>query len=80
MIQKEATKTDTATFRQDMIGKKVYIPRIDKIGVVVKQRQTGEIEEVKVEGEIINVINDIVEKLPQIWNILLTLLKLLKII
>jgi len=66
-----------APVRKTLIGKKVYIPKLDQEGIVVSQLPTGEIEKVKIGDRIVDVLEDVVEIIPTLITVLKSIFKLL---
>lgn len=80
MSQNNLTHDERTPYRVDLTGKRVYIPRLDKVGRVVSQLPSGEIEKVKVNGKTIDVINEIIELIPTVWDLIKVILQRLKLI
>lgn len=75
----ETQKANVGARRKDLKGRSVYVPALDAHGTVHEQNHLGQITAVRIDGKIINVIDEIVELVPTIWELVKTILRKLNI-
>lgn len=60
------------------VGDKVYLPHLQKEGIVVLLNSEGKPEVVNVDGKFVNVLNKVVELIPKVLSILQLILSLFR--